>query len=86
MKEKFTNNKNFSNNLQFTNSANCKSWQIVVEEERGRGASQPKLKSKKQGLKQGQGGLTSLMVKTWSCSNDKKVARDLHASSWNGWR
>ena len=52
----------------------------MVEEEyeieKERGASQPKLKPKKQRLKQGQGAPVSLVEKMQRCSDDGEVARD----------
>ena len=51
------------------------------EREKERGASQPKLRLEKHGLKQKQGGLSSLGEKMRSCSGDKKVVE----TNTGGW-
>jgi len=62
----------------------------VVEEEyeieKQIGVSQPKLKPKKQRLKQGQGTPVSSSEKTQRCSGDRKVAHNLNTLSYSGRR
>ena len=72
----FINNENYNHNLQSQLVPTWKRRQTLEEEyETEGGPSQPKLKSKKQCSKQGQGGPTSLVEKAQSCSSDKKGGR-----------